>query len=737
MSTLLQGLNGPVSIIRDRWGIPHAKAGSAADAFFAQGFVHAQDRLWQMEYDRRRAAGRWAELVGQAGVAQDMLMRRFGLYESSRRDYERLGAASRAMFDAYTAGVNAFVGQASSLPREFALLGLAPEPWQPWDGMAVYKVRHVMMGVWEGKLWRAKLMNRLGPELLKALYPTEREGDLLILPPGATFQGAVETAVSELLAVAGGIAWMKDEQGGSNNWVVDGARTASGKPLMAGDPHRAIDVPNVYYQNHIACDEFDVAGLSFPGLPGFPHFGHNDRVAWCITHTGADTQDLFVERFEGDKYLFREKWLQGEVKRERIGVRGGAPVEFDVIRTHHGPVIGGGPARGYALSMAYTATLPENPGWECLLPMLKARSCVELDATMRGWVDPVNNLLYADVDGNTGYRMRGAVPLRPTVNGWLPVPGWSGEYEWRGMIPFEELPHVLNAGYVVTANNQVVGGDYPYYIALQFTAQYRARRITDRLMGASSPLTVAEMASIHADVLSLCALEMKGVLDLVHPVSPEGAAALELLRSWDGQVKADLAAPAIYNAMREELVGALLRPLLGPLFPEAFSASGRGGPQMVANLRRTVWERIRSNDTTLLPSGMSWGQLLTDALEAAVAALGSQFGPDMGAWQWGRLHQVRSQHPLAGLFPGEGLSPAPVPMDGDGDTVQAASYHPGTGFTVSGTSVARYVFDLADWDSSGWVVPDLQAEAWQGHRLVPMLYSWERILEQEAPTAGE
>lgn len=742
-SFTLQGIASPITIYRDRQGIPHIRAQGVRDAFFGQGFAHAQDRLWQMDSDRMRAEGRWAELVGPSAVEQDTLFRRFRLAASSRSDYDKVRPETREMLDAYADGVNAFIRSTDRLPAEYGLLGIKPEPWQPWNGLAVYKVRHVLMGVWEGKAFRAKLLRHLGPERMARLYPATRLGDLLIAPPGGTYEGGAGDAAAELAAVMEALS--REDGGGSNNWVISGARTASGKPLLAGDPHRAVDVPNVYYQNHLACDEFDVIGLSFPGLPSFPHFGHNDQVAWCITHVGADTQDLFVERFEKGnprRYSFQGRWREAQVHTETIRVRGGEDVAIDVVITHHGPVIAGDPASGEALTMRYTATLGENPGWDCLRPMLSARSCAEFDAQMKDWVDPVNNLLYADVSGNIGYRTRGHVPVRSSRNGWLPVPGWSGEYEWQGNIPFAELPHVMNpaTGYVVTANNRVVGEEYPYYLGHFFAPEHRARRITDRLL-ARTHHTVESMAAIHADVLSLPARQLSALLGSVAPHTAAAEQARALLLAWNGQMKADQPAPAIYATLREELLGLVLGPVLGPLKDEVFRKVGRGGPALAAQVRGRIFGYATEDDRTLLPDDATWPALIAEALERAVVTLQSRLGDDMGAWQWGRLHQLRPAHLLSAAYPEAGalLAPGPSPMDGDGDTVQAASYTAATGFTVAGTSVARYVFDLADWDHSAWVVPHGasghpgsahwtdQHQEWLGHRLVSMLYSWDRI----------
>jgi penicillin amidase len=743
-----------VKILRDAHGIPHVRSTTVAGASFGQGFAHAQDRMWAMDADRLKALGRWAEVVGPKAVEQDKLFRKFRLAETSQVDYAAVLPATKQMLDAYADGVNAFIASAGPAPTpEHALLGVtAVERWEPWQCLAVYKFRHVLMGGWEGKTWRDKVARAAGPDVVARMYPLSKADETLILTPGSVFTGAADVdALADLSAVLAAMAPLHNEDGGgSNNWVVGGARTQSGKPLLAGDPHRGVDLPSVYYQNHLACDAFDAIGLSFPGVPGLPHFGHNAGVAWCITHTGADTQDLFVERFQRAagpaaplQYLHKGAWHDAHVKKHVIRVRGGEDVQFEVVTTCHGSVVAGDPASGSAITMQYTATEATNSGWDCLLPMLCAASCADFDAAMTGWVDPVNNLLTADVHGGYRFRLRGKVPKRPSRNGWLPVPGWTGEFDWQGCIPYAEMPTSVDPeqGWIATANNRVVGRGYPHYIALFWAADHRAARLRERILDVDTH-SVASMTAIHADVLSRPACALLPVLHTLTPASPAGRAALAVLRAWDGQMHAGATAPAIYAALREELLCALVRPLLPvDLAADAFDRPGRGGPSMLGLMRSRIVVEVADGSSRLLPRGVSPGAVLTDALERGVEALTAALGPDMSTWQWGQLHQLKVTHPLAGAFPEATarMTPPPAPMGGDGDTVQAASFSRATGYSVTGTSVARYVFDPSDWDASGWVVPHGasgragdahytdQHATWAGHGLVPMLFSWSKI----------
>ena len=753
MAKLVAGITAPIEIHRDPEGIPHVRAASARDAFFGQGWVHAQDRLFQMEYDRRRAYGRWAEWVGAAGVEGDRLLRRFRLESSVRLDWEHASADARAMLEAFAAGVNAFIDGADRWGREFEVVGARPDPWRPWDSMAVFKVRHLDMGPWKAKLWRARLLRLLGPDRAADLTRQPEPHPPLIVPPAAEYRGARLDGLAEMERHASAMALVAGAPQGSNSWALSGSRTASGKPLVAGDPHRALDVPNVYYQNHLACPDWDAIGLSFPGVPGLPHFGHTARVAWCVTHGMADYQDLYIERFDASdprRYEFRGEWREADLRQERILVRGGEPVEIETVATHHGPVVVGEPRHGHALACAYSAITGVNSTFDAFVPMLRAQSASVLDQAMRAWVEPVNNFVSADVDGHIGYRARGRVPRRSMANAWVPVPGWTGEHEWLGMIPFEEMPALRDpdAGFIATANGPIAGASYPHYLGLDYAPSFRTRRVVARVE-AMEKATVDDMAAIHADRVCIPARELVTLLGSLrvnavagsHRDDPRWQEALSRLAAWDGVMDKDQVAPAIYAALRERLIRDLMTPILGPLAPDAFATVPGGGVAHMTRIKAQLAEMIGKDNRSLLPAGAEWPALLASALAGAVSDLTAALGADMDGWRWERLHATRPVHPLVAGFPhlAGALNPPAIAVGGDGETVNAAGFVPGAGYHVALTSVARYAFDLADWEASGWVVPHGasghadsphwadQLPAWSECRLLPMRYDWSRI----------
>jgi penicillin amidase len=748
----MPGLNGAVEIIRDKYGIPHIKATTVHDAFFGQAFATAQDRLWHMDYDRRRAYGRWAEFAGKTALDGDIQMRRFQVLASVRRDYRALSGEANAMLDAYAQGVNAFIRSTKAFPAEYALVSGKPEKWQPWDCLAVFKMRHMLMGGYEEKLWRARLVNVLGPEKAAELYRGYLPGQMLIVPPGAAYDGPEADGLAEFQRLRQEVAWLSETDSGSNNWAVSGSRTASGKPLVAGDPHRGLDTPNVYYQVQMACPEFDAIGLSFPGFPGLPHFGHNASVAWCVTHAMSDYQDLYMERFDPrdpSRYQYGGRWRKAKVSHEVIKVRDGSEKAIDVAVTIHGPVIIGDPKKGNAIAFKYTATDGENRFAETILPMLKAQSADELEESQRGWVDPCNNFTFADVHGDIRYFNRGRVPIRSAANAWLPVPGWTGEHEWQSDIPFEELPRIKNPknGYLVTANNKIVGKEFRYHLSLDYAPEYRYRRIFERL-GGITKATVADMGSVHAERISMPAQSYVPLVLQSKPLDERSRKAMDYLRDWDCSMQPDAVAPTIYSVLRLKLHERLVRHLLGSLADEALGSGGRAVPGHMRQIEAMLVARAKAGDTSVLPPGKAWGDVLAEALRDGVAWLAEGLGDDMKTWTWGRVHHTRPKHTLSDAFPelAAQLDPPSVPVGGDGDTPQASFYSPKEPFVATAMSVARYVFDTGNWDNSAWAVPlgasghpasphyADQAETWRDVQLVPMLYSWERAREQAETT---
>jgi penicillin G amidase len=739
----LHGLEDNVDVHRDAWGIPHVRARGTADAFFAQGYVHAQDRLWQMDAARRRMQGRWAEWEGSAGVAADTLARRLDVAGASQRDFAGLSGEARAMLEAYASGVNAFLAQGAPPPFEYSLVGGEVERWEPWHCILVMRQRGYLMGSVWFKLWRAAALRSIGPDHVAKLRYDDGGQDFLGTPPGAEGKRWI-AALQDLAPAVEALATLAGPEatdGGSNNWAVAPLLTATGRPLLAGDPHRAFEMPSLYSQFHLACDAFDAIGLSVPGVPAFPHFAHNGHVAFCVTHAFVDIHDVYVEKFKpGDAsrylYLFQNEWRDTNIRHERIAVRGGPAVDVEVIATHHGPVIAGDPRKGAALTLRSVQFAELDLSFDCLLPMLRAGSVDALYEATRGWGLIDHNLVAADTTGRIGNLVRAIVPRRPRLNGWLPVPGWTGDYEWQGVIPWEDMPRAFDPprGFLVTANNRVVADDHPDYLCTDCHPPYRARRIADRLAELPAA-TVGDMSSIHADTHSFTAREFIARLSRLPAIEGPATALRDLIVGWDARMSAGSKAAAAYARTRLELARIVLE--RSGLSTVRRDPVGQVAPGVVP--LNQIWWALPSwlrNDDTAFLGGWDWDHALATALERVV-------GIDDGK-TWSELHHVRMAHPLSAAFPQavSQLEPSGLPVGGDNDTVMAnGCYWASSGLPAAYGAVARYVFDVGNWDNCAWVVfhgasghpasPHYadQHPAWASTEMVPMLYDWSMIVK--------
>jgi penicillin amidase len=735
------GLQAPLRIRRDAFGIAHVRAENEHDAWFGQGYVAAQDRLWQMEFDRLRAQGRWAEAAGPPGVSVDMLSRRMRLADAAKADVTIMTPGTRAMFEAFAAGVNAFLHSGQPLPVEYGLTGIAPEPWQPWHSVAAFKIRHVHMGAWQGKLNAARLLLKAGPDAMARLPGGTPRGSALILPPGAHFEALLEQAGADL-AAAEHLGFLEGSEGGSNSWVVHGSRTTSGMPVVCNDSHRALDVPNAYWQVHVACPEFDVTGATFPSLPGFPHFGHNGAVAWNITHTQADYQDLYIEDFDPatpGRYRVPGGWQDAEHRAETIRVRGAGDVQIETWQTRHGPIIHCDPRSGPALAFRYTATDGPIPAFEALRPMLLARTVAELHASQRDWVDPVNNLVSADTSGNIGYLCRGRLPVRSSAaHRHLPVPGWDGECEWTGFVPFEEHPQAINPpeGFIATANQRVIEGDEPY-IGTHFAPPARAERLVE-LFGRTGTFTPGAIAAVQGDTVSRPARAWAALLNRIGPFTGEAEACRARLAAWDGDLLPASPEAVAYAVFRREAARAIFEPLIGStgwafVTSEENAALGR----LPASWMAATLAGLDGEYRERAPNGSVWGELLPGVLERAWR------GSEGMTRRWAEVHGTNAKHPLSGAFPEHAvtLNQPRAMFGGDGDTVQNAAYTWASRatFDVTVTSVYRQVVDLGDIAHGSFVIPGGasglpgtphyadQVERWRNHDRVPMLYREDEV----------
>ncbi len=597
--TLPCPVTAPVRVVRDHWGIPHVYAESADDLFTAQGYVQAQDRLWQMDFQRRVGAGRLSEVIGPLTLANDLLLRRLSLQQAAADEAAALGEEAAAAVAAYCRGVNAYIAWAQAnhaLPAEFAVLAYEPEPWTPTDALVWTKVMAwALGGNWESELVRARLVNHLGAARAAALEPAYPPGQPLTAEPGAAFSGLdplyaqLLSEYEQLFSVTGMAEMMQSAVPASNNWVVSADRSATGHALLANDPHLPLFMPSIWHLIHLHGGGYDVTGVGFPGTPGIT-IGHNPYIAWGITNAMVDAQDLYIEKLHPEDptlVLHEGRWEQATVRTEEIRVRGRPrPVMEPVLVTRHGPVINGawhpgrperwlhagerllnlpqlrllrrdpepmGDGGTLALALRWTAHTP-GTSLQAVLDLNRARDWAGFRRAMRGWEAPAINTVYADVNGNIGSHLIGKVPIRRKSQGVLPVPGWTDECEWEGFIPFAELPHSYNptSGYLASANNRIAGPAYPYFLGREWSTGYRARRIAD-LLESKARLSLDDFAAMQRDVYTIPghALSHLIVARLAGRPVPPGRRgrmrreALALLAAWDGQMTLQSAAASI------------------------------------------------------------------------------------------------------------------------------------------------------------------------------------------------
>ncbi len=751
----LPGLHSPVEVIRDRWGVPHIYAGDTSDLMFAQGYVHAQDRLWQMDFSRRLAAGRLAEVLGPEVVPADRWLRTIGMRRVAEQEAAQLDAGVCAEAEAYAAGVNARLAQ-GKLPIEFVLLRYKPEPWTPADTISWSKMMAWSLSVnWEGELLRAHLIARLGPEQEAELEPAWPAHCPVIVPRGLDYSAIGAEALKRARAARHFSGPSATEGLGSNNWVLSGQRTATGAPLLANDMHLGMGVPSIWYENHLVAGDLNLTGVTLPGAAGIVA-GHNGHVAWGFTNGFPDVQDLYVEhlRRTGDgrvQYEFKGQWLEARVLPEVIRVRGKAPVVEEVVVTRHGPIVNGlapGLAGEEPLALRWTALEPSTQ-LAALHHMNRARNCLEFREALRGWAVPIQNTVYADTGGNIGYSFPGKVPIRARGDGRVPVPGWTGEYEWTGYIPFEELPHLYNPpqGYVASANNRVVDEEYPYFISCDYCTGNRAQRIVE-LIEAQPRIDEAYVKRMQLDQLSTAARAMARRIGELEVSDPELAAVVALMRTWDGTLSADSPAASVYTVFCRRMIFLTLEGKLGPDLARRYAGQGPTpilAETSILGCRALEWQQKILDEPHShwfdLGHGETRDEVMRLALRETVDYLRRELGPKVDGWAWGGLHKLTCAHMLGQVKPLDRLlNLGPYPIGGDGNTLwasEAASIDPKSE-TLIGPPF-RFIADLGDLRRSlGVLMPgqsgqpgsphyDDQVATWFAGEYHPMLYAREDV----------
>ncbi|HEU4760204.1 MAG TPA: penicillin acylase family protein, partial [Dehalococcoidia bacterium] len=726
------GLRGRVEIIRDRWGVPHIYADNLRDLFFGNGYAQAQDRLWQMEFNRRLASGRLSEVLGPGALEVDRLMRRIGFRRAAERDWSEAEADERAVTEAFAAGVNACI-EGGALPIEFTVLRFRPEPWSPVDTLAFGRfMSWTLVGYWDTEIVRSWTIERFGAEVMAELEPRYPVGGPVIVPPGTEAKGAGPDMSDDYRAAAEAIGVAPGAM--SNNWAVDGHKSATGKPLLANDPHLPLTMPSIWWEVHLDSPEVKAAGAGLPGVAGVI-IGHNDRIAWGITAAMTDGDDLFVERVNPDnpsQYEYKGEWADGDVVREEIKVRGRSrPVVEEVLLTRHGPVIS--PAvkgETRTLSLRTTGLEPWRQ-MRALLMLMGARNWDEFREATAMWPAPPQNFAYADVEGNIGYQLAGLVPIRAKGYGVVPVPGWTDEYEWTGFIPADELPFAYNppGHWVASANNKIVDDDYPYFLSATWADSPRQRRIIE-LLEAKEKLSADDFKAMQGDQASIPARELVPLMLAVEPRDEWGRRALTFLRAWDQVVSADSVGACVFELFFTHIVRRAVEEKLGS-WADFFMGKGihPSRPNGLFFVDAASWLSEKMRERPDWFEGKPWRQAMEEALADAVAELRKLLGDDVSRWQWGRLHTQSFRHPLGGVKAlSRVFNRGPVPMGGDANTVWQSSYAPYRGYEVNSfTASWRQIIDLADFNRSQAVIPTGQSGHPGSRHYSDMVGMWQRV----------
>ncbi|WP_337884510.1 penicillin acylase family protein [Fischerella thermalis] len=777
----LPGLQAQVEVQRDQLGIPHIYAQNTHDLFMAQGYIHAQDRFWQMDVWRHIGSGRLAEMFGQSQLNTDKFLRTLGWARVAQTEIQQMDTETKNILQAYADGINTYLAhhQDSGLSLEYTVLKLLnpnykPEPWQLLHTLTWGKVMSYDLGDnLDTEIERSILLKTLTSQQVDQLippYPADHPlvvgstGKAVFLDREVRRTGGRESLILSFPHLS--LALGRGDGIGSNNWVISGKRTATGKPILANDPHLGVQMPSIWYEVGLHClpktavCPYDVAGFSFPGMAGVI-VGHNDRISWGVTNLEADVMDLFIEKINPNnpnQYEVNGKWVDMELLTENIQVADSQSVTQTVRYTRHGPIIsdtfaplknfhqtaGINLPANYALALRWTALEPSTLA-SAIIKINLSQNWQEFRAGVRDFDVPAQNFVYADIDGNIGYQMPGKIPVRRSGDGRYPIPGWTDDFEWQEYIPFEKLPTVFNpeSGYIVTANNAVIGKDYPYLISSEWDYGFRAQRIVEMIAAKNNSITIADVEKMQADNKNLIAENIVPILLKIPLANSRLEKIQRLLVNWDFQQNSDSTAGAIFAVFWKHLLAETFADQL----PQGYLPTGSS--RWFAVIRELVkqpnsdwWDNYKT------PVVENRDQIFQQAFAQAVDELERSLSKNVSRWRWGNLHTVTFRNQTlgkSGIAPIEALfNRGPFPSAGGSSIVNATGWNAAKDYTVVSLPSMRMIVDLANWDNSVAIQTTGQSghafhrhyddmiQPWRHFKYHPMLWQQEKVVSSAA-----
>ena len=721
----LPGLEEEVRVVMDDWGVPHIFAQNEKDLYFVSGYIQAQERMWQMELTRRAGFGRLSEIFGKVALERDKFMRNMGFEVAALNDFESLSLQMRELIVSYSNGVNAWMDSRKlNWPIEFLILRFRPEPWTPLDSLVVKEVMALMLCPdYQSEAVRGKLVESLGAE--KALQILE-EG----IPPPP----------SESVMISGVDMLPIPPFQGSNNWVVSGSRTESGKPLLANDPHLQITLPPIWFEMHINCPGLNAVGVSLPGVP-FIVVGHNSSIAWGITNSAADVQDLYMEKLDasGNMYLDGEEWKPLYKKKQEIKIKGRRkPEEIEIRWTERGPII---------TPVVIESQTPLSLSWtiyeggrtmEAFYLLNRARNWEEFSEALALFDVPSQNFVYADTEGNIGYYLSGRIPIRSAQAAVFPFPGWKEEGQWRGFIDEDKKPHLFNPeeGYIITANNKIIPDGFPYYVSFDWDFPFRADRV-EELLRQQEKHSIESFKIIQNDVYTKKGEALLPVFEDLEETDGNAGEALRLLKNWDLRMSSGKA-PALYEAFMNIFHAEVFKDELGDdfgAFDPTFRRKNAGILRVLSDPNASWYDNAETSPVE------NREDIVKVSLEKAHDALKKRYGPQ-DEWDWMRFHSIRFRHALGDVPLFRFFNRGPYPLDGHAYTIRASF----PAFSTSSGSSYRQIIDLSDFKNSICVLTsgqsgcflsrfyDDQIPLWLKGQYHPMLFSPDDIQANSAGT---